>query len=137
MQFTPRASQSTPIRFSAAGLSSTKGANIVNLRSIALAIALLGAGNALAQQQPVGRDSVYAVPGTPVSQSPALASASTDRLGRDSTYATQTPNAASTPVVASADYSQGYGRGSVYASGSPGAAPEPTTVVSAGNAVAN
>ena len=109
----------------------------MNLRSIALAIAVLGAGSAMAQQQPLGRDSVYAVPGTPVRESPALASASTDRFGRDSTYAAQTPNAPSTPIVASADYAQSYGRGSVYVSGSPSASPEPTTVVSAGTAVAN
>jgi hypothetical protein len=109
----------------------------MNLRSIAIVIALMGAGNALAQQQPFGRDSAYAVPATPVRESPPLASASTDRFGRDSTYAAQTQNAPSTPVVANADYAQSYGRGSVYVSGSPSASPEATTVVSAGTAVAN
>lgn len=109
----------------------------MNIRSIAIAIALMGAGTAVAQQQSFGRDTVHAVPGSPVRESPALAIAATDRFGRDSTYATQTPNAASTPVVANADYSRSYGRGSVYAPGSPGLAQEPTAVVSAGNAIRN
>jgi hypothetical protein len=137
MKSTRQTSNSPLAAFSTTSLPSTEGATVMKLRSIAIAIALLGAGNALAQQQPFGRDSVYAVPATAEKGSPALASASIDRLGRDSAYATLTPNAPSSPVVANAGDSRSYGRGSVYAPGSPTVAPEPTAVVSAGNAVRN
>jgi len=86
-----------------------------SVHKLALVTALAAsAGAVLAQQQPHGRDSVYANPTQATRQADLTAhSAAEARLGRDSVYAT----ASSTPSPVTADVTnlRGYGRGSVYA----------------------
>jgi len=87
-----------------------------SIRKLALATVLAtSAGAVVAQQQPHGRDSVYADPTQVTGQSSVTAySTAEPRFGRDTVYAT----ASSTPsssVIADATRLQRHGRGSVYA----------------------
>ena len=85
------------------------------IRNIAFAIALTAsAGSILAQQQPYGRDSVYANPAHATRQTRVVLDSTTGvRSGRDSVYATA--SSSSTPVAADATGLQRYGRESIYA----------------------
>lgn len=82
---------------------------------------LAAAGAAHAQQQPFGRDSVYAIPGKPTTPLPATAEP-IHRSGRDSLYVTQILHPLSPPsppVSAQAAGPARYGRDSIYSYGSP------------------
>jgi hypothetical protein len=87
-----------------------------SIRKLALATVLAtSAGAVVAQQQPHGRDSVYADPTQATRQSGVTAySTAEPRFGRDTVYATAS-STPSSPVVADATRLQRHGRGSVYA----------------------
>jgi hypothetical protein len=87
-----------------------------NVRKLALATALaVSAGAVLAQQQPQGRDSVYADPTQATRQAGVTASSAAEaRLGRDSVYASAS-STPSSPVAADVTLLRGHGRSSVYA----------------------
>jgi hypothetical protein len=87
-----------------------------SIRKLALATVLVAsAGAVVAQQQPHGRDSVYADPTQAARQAGVTAYSMIEaRFGRDTVYAT-TLSTPSTPIVADVTRLQRHGRGSVYA----------------------
>lgn len=88
----------------------------LSVRKLALATVLAAsAGAVVAQQQPHGRDSVYADPTQATGQARVTAYSTAEaRFGRDTVYATAS-SAPSSPVVADVTRLQRHGRGSVYA----------------------
>jgi hypothetical protein len=82
---------------------------------------LAATGAAYAQQQPFGRDSVYAIPGKPTTPLPPTAEP-IHRSGRDSLYVTQIKRPLSPPSPPESAQASGpvrYGRDSIYSYGSP------------------